>query len=66
MVEEEAKIEGDTAPVNTTKKKTPLTVEERKQVVAQLMIECTWVDDAPKIDKKLFRAWLMISINMLL
>jgi hypothetical protein len=45
-----AEIEGDTPPANTIRKKTPLTVEERQQVVAQLMIGCTWVDNAPKID----------------
>jgi hypothetical protein len=49
---DDTKIEGDPPPANITKKKTPLTVEERQQVVSQLMIGCTWVDDAPKLDKK--------------
>jgi hypothetical protein len=40
------------APANTTMKKTRLTVEERQQVVSQLMIGCTWVDDEPKLGKK--------------
>jgi hypothetical protein len=48
----DAKIEGNTPPANTTKKWTPMTVEERQQVVSQLMIGCTWVKDAPKLDKK--------------
>jgi hypothetical protein len=48
-----AKIEGNPPPANTTKKWTPaLTVEERQQVVSQLMIGCTWVEDAPELDKK--------------
>ena len=49
---DDAEIEGDPPPANTTKKKTPLTVEERQRVVSQLMIGCTWVDDAPKLGKK--------------
>jgi hypothetical protein len=49
---DDAKIEGDTALANTRRKKTPLTVEERQQVVSQLMIGRTWVDDAPKLDKQ--------------
>jgi hypothetical protein len=49
---DDAKIKGDTPPANTTMKKTRLTMEERQQVVSQLMIGCTWVDDEPKLDKK--------------
>jgi hypothetical protein len=49
---DDAKIEGDIYPANTRRKPTPLTVKERQQVVSQLMIGCTWVDDAPKLDKK--------------
>jgi hypothetical protein len=39
---DDAEIEGDPPPANTTKTKTPLTVEERQQVVSQLMIVSSW------------------------
>jgi hypothetical protein len=51
-IADDAEIEGDSPPANTTKKRTPLTVEERQQFVSQLMRGCTWVEDAPKLDKK--------------
>jgi hypothetical protein len=39
---DDAKIEGNPPPANTTKKKARLTVEERQQVVSQLMIVSSW------------------------
>jgi hypothetical protein len=43
---------GDGHPPANRKKKINLTEEERKRIIAQLMIGCIWVDDLPKLDKK--------------
>jgi hypothetical protein len=52
-------IEDGHPPANR-KKKINLTEEEGKQIIAQLMIGCIWVDDLPKLNRK---AILRVAID---
>jgi hypothetical protein len=48
----ETEILGNPPTMNNNKKKPPLAEEERKQIIAELLVGCTWHNEMPKLAHK--------------